>query len=261
MLVDSSVLGEMVTFKELVGPGEKVTAKNLVKHIVCEEDGDQCRLSSGKLRNFSCSECKKKEEEFRNVLMRKLEEEQIENVNFIQWDFKNGRQRESHDMTPKDFVDKLLDDMGLLKSHNYMTTKQFDTMDDLKHSLSKNEVTIWMDYAENFQPPTQREVQTAHFKNNAQISILGAYIYYNRGNGIEEQSIVVLSDDTTHNTSAVFSSYIKLQEWLKEQMPAITKTTIVSDGCGGQFKNKYQFANIAYHENDFGHDCHWIFRY
>ena len=250
----------MDTFKELVEPGKRVTMRNLLHNIICDEDGDNCRLSSRKQSNFSCDDCEQKQQKFKEVLLNKLQEEELDIVQYIQWDFDDGRQRETRELEANKFVDKFIEDMNLYKAHQYMTDKQFDTMEDLKHNLPKHQIVMWLDYAENFQPPTQREVQTAHFKNNTQISLLGAYCYYNTGDSIQEQGLVVISDDTTHNTTSVFASYIKLQEWLKDQMPTIRKTTIVSDGCAGQFKNRFQFANLSFHEEDFGHEAQWIFR-
>ena len=116
-------------------------------------------------------------------------------------------------------------------------------------------------FLENFSPKNQNKVQTAHFKNQPQISLLGAAIHYNPdGEEIKKQSLLILSDDTTHNSSAVFASYTELQKWLGEKMPNLKKTTIVSDGCGGQFKNKYEMTVIAYHDEYFGCEGEWAFR-
>ena len=147
LLVESTELGELSTFKELVKPQEQVRMRNLVHNIVCDEDGDHCRLSSRKHKRFSCTDCKEKERIFREVLLKKFHDEGIESVNFIQWDFNYGRQREAHEMDIKPFVDKFLEDMNLYKSHNYMTNKQFNKFENLKTQLPKGEAVIWMDYA------------------------------------------------------------------------------------------------------------------
>ena len=107
--------------------------------------------------------------------------------------------------------------------------------------------------------------------------MLGAAIHYNPdGEGIKKQSILILSDDTTHNSGSVLASYTELQKWLGDQMPNLKKTTVVSDGCGGklglnpcsypiefilgQFKNKYEMTVIAYHDEYFGCEGEWAFR-
>ena len=37
------------------------------------------------------------------------------------------------------------------------------------------------------------------------------------------------------------------------------KNFYFSDGCAGQYKNRYNFSNISYHEKDFGVKCEWHF--
>ena len=74
--------------------------------------------------------------------------------------------------------------------------------------------------------------------------MLGASIHFNlEGKEIKRQSLLVLSDDTTHDSVAVFASYMQLQKWLRDQMPALKRTTVVSDGCGGRIS--YQHIQLA----------------
>ena len=37
------------------------------------------------------------------------------------------------------------------------------------------------------------------------------------------------------------------------------KVHYFSDGCAGQYKNRYNFTNLCYHEEDFGLACEWNF--
>ena len=92
--------------------------------------------------------------------------------------------------------------------------------------------------------------------------MLGASIHFNPdGKEIKRQSLLVLSDNTTHDSVAVFASYMQLQKWLRDQMPALKRTTVVSDGCGGrisyqhiQFLSTFQ-ANLKI---DFNYQLLWI---
>ena len=147
MLVESTELGELSTFKDFVKPGEKVNIRNLVHNIVCDEDGVSCRLSSKKHRAFNCADCKTKEEAFKEAMLGKYHTEGIQVVKPVQWDFRNQRQRETLEMPVEEFVDVFLEELNLYKSHSHMTTKQFDKFDDLKMNLPKGEAVVWMDYA------------------------------------------------------------------------------------------------------------------
>ena len=37
------------------------------------------------------------------------------------------------------------------------------------------------------------------------------------------------------------------------------KILYFTDGCGAQYKNKYNFVNVCLHEHDFGVPCEWLF--
>ena len=67
--------------------------------------------------------------------------------------------------------------------------------------------------------------------------MLTVYILMRKGAGeIEEESLVVLSDESHHGTASVYTCYQKLQSWLKQEYPnqQWTHTYLVTDGCGGE---------------------------
>ena len=84
-------------------------------------------------------------------------------------------------------------------------------------------------------------------------------LYCNEDNEIKDQSFVVLSDITKHDTASVYSCYRKIQAWNQNQVPTLQKTSLITDGCAAQFKNCKQFANTVMHEEDFGHPADWFF--
>jgi hypothetical protein len=51
----------------------------------------------------------------------------------------------------------------------------------------------------------------------------------------------------------------KLIPHLKESQPNLKKIHYFTDGCVGQYKNKYNFKNLCYLNEDFGLDCEWNF--
>ena len=71
------------------------------------------------------------------------------------------------------------------------------------------------------------------------ISMLGYYMLYNKDGEVEKgKSFVVLSDDLTHKTESVYASYMKIDDWIKQNIPERKHITFVSDGSAAQFKNK-----------------------
>ena len=42
-------------------------------------------------------------------------------------------------------------------------------------------------------------------------------------------------------------------------IPELSKIYYFSDGCAGQYKNRYNFLNLYYHKMDFDVECEWHF--
>ena len=46
---------------------------------------------------------------------------------------------------------------------------------------------------------------------------------------------------------------------LKDGIPIIQRITYFSDGCAGQYKNRFNLSNLCHHERDFGIPAEWHF--
>ena len=130
----------------------------------------------------------------------------------------------------------------------------------MRKNVPPHPAVVFLDYSENYKIVHQDEVQTAYYRDK-QVSMLGAYAYYNTGDGegIKEKGMVVLSDCLNHKTEAVYTGYRHVQSTLKECDPDLMKTTLVTDGCAAQFKNCKQLANMCHHQEDFDNDAEWVF--
>jgi hypothetical protein len=47
--------------------------------------------------------------------------------------------------------------------------------------------------------------------------------------------------------------------YIKENVPGITKVEYFTDGCKAQYKNCKSFLNLCYHLEDFGINAEWSF--
>ena len=65
-----------------------------------------------------------------------------------------------------------------------------------------------------------------------------------------------ISDHLQHSTASVYEFQKQL---IKDKLPNVQKIHYSSDGCSGQYKNKYNFSNLCSHKNDFGIDAEWNF--
>ena len=57
----------------------------------------------------------------------------------------------------------------------------------------------------------------------------------------------------------VYTFIMKLMTYVKFRCPQLKKVHYFSDGCAGQYQNKYNFTNLCYHEDGFGVACEWHF--
>lgn len=116
-----------------------------------------------------------------------------------------------------------------------------------------------LDFAENFSFVIQESSQSSYFKNK-EATVHPVVIYYREGGELKHKSYVIVSDHLQHSTAAVHLFLSKIIQLLKEDLPfKLKKIYYFSDGCAGQYKNKYNAANIWAHFKDFGVEAEWHF--
>jgi hypothetical protein len=69
----------------------------------------------------------------------------------------------------------------------------------------------------------------------------------------------MISDSGKHATATVFAFQKTILPYLQTTLPNLAKVHYFSDGCAGQYKNRYNFINICNHKRDFNLDCEWNF--
>ena len=81
-------------------------------------------------------------------------------------------------------------------------------------------------------------------------------LYWKDGNELKHKSFCGLSDEVKHNTVAVhtFLQYLLPEIQL---IPGLQKVHYFSDGAASQCKNRFNFANIYSHFENFGIECEW----
>jgi hypothetical protein len=72
-------------------------------------------------------------------------------------------------------------------------------------------------------------------------------------------SFVVISESNTHDTVAVHLFQRLLLKFLAEKVSTPKHIVYFSDGCAAQYKNRKNFINLCYHEEDFGVTAEWHF--
>lgn len=77
--------------------------------------------------------------------------------------------------------------------------------------------------------------------------------------GGEEKSFALVSDCTSHSKEEVYTNFKYILNSLKADFPHLSMVKVFSDGCGSQFKKKFNLSNLLFAEDDFGVSLEWHF--
>ena len=97
--------------------------------------------------------------------------------------------------------------------------------------------------------------------DNSQCTVHPFVVYFKNclSSETEHNTYCFLSPCTKHNTTTFYTFLKTLIPTIITNHPKISKIHYFTDGCGGQYKNLYNFSNICNHEKDFGVTCEWHF--
>ncbi|XP_044597202.1 uncharacterized protein LOC123273796 [Cotesia glomerata] len=127
-------------------------------------------------------------------------------------------------------------------------------------NLEVGQVLVVADFSENYSFLLQNSVQGAYW-NNSQATIHPFACYYRsideNVDNIVPLNLIIISDNLTHNTTAVYSFQEVLTSFLKNKIPDISKIIYFSDGAASQYKNRYNLLNLLHHEEDFQIPAEW----
>ncbi|KYN01836.1 hypothetical protein ALC62_07308 [Cyphomyrmex costatus] len=226
------------------------TYKDCIENIVCSEPGAGCFLDECKL----CPGV----EPLTTRLMELFDKADIEEVEFKLWQTVDRSTLRTQKMATDEFLDEFSRCLSALKPHHFIAKQQATYISARKESLRRGDVLVQMDFSENYAFIVQDAAQSFHY-NNDQCTV-HPIVYYYRDDQfqLKHKSLVVLSDSVLHDTSAVYL----FQKIVIENIKAtcFVKTVIyITDGAEQYYKNRFQFANLMCHEEDFGLKAEWHF--
>ena len=228
--------------------------KTLMKKCVCNEDltRKDCMLQQ-------CKSCPGKAgiSTFLGTV-EKLNDR--ETIKYHQWTMVDRAEMTEIIDTKEDFIEKLTNKIFNLTRHHIISKIQAKYLQDLKENLQENEVAVIGDFAENYTILIQDEIQSFHW-SNIQIVLHPMFVIYKSEGKINHYSYCMITDYMKHDVNAVYTFQKKLIADLKDEskIPQLEKIHYFSDGCGEQYKNKYNFTNLWHHEDDFKIKCEWNF--
>lgn len=227
------------------------TYKGILAMVMCQPPSTSCHLQN-------CSLCPGFEDI--QLRMEKLFDEHfITQIEYKEWTQTDRCTLRTSICTPDEYVDRLLQQLRQLQTHDFIARTQSDFLKERKENLGIDELVVIADFSENYSFVIQDEVQSYHW-TNTQATIHPFTIYHRSNNDTKSENFVIISDCLTHDTSAVHLFQCRLTSFVKTKFEnRIEKMFYFSDGAASQYKNKYNFANLVYHQRDFGIQGEWHF--
>lgn len=221
-----------------------------IRFILCDKPKDTCHV-------LQCKDCPKLEN-FSDLLLGILNQNNIRQVIFSKWQSTDRCTLRQECLPTEDFVEELCEKLKELISHDFISKAQSKFISNKKENLQEDEVLLQCDFAENYAYVLQDAAQGFHY-NNDQCTVFTVLFYYRFGGQLEHQSIILLSDSTTHDAAAVYIMQQNVIPIIRQICPKFKKIIYATDGAKQHFKNRYQMSNLMNHKDDFDAEAEWHF--
>ena len=225
---------------------------DLISKMVCSVDSKLCMV-------HRCPNCPRVDN-VREYIMTQCEVDDQANeiIHYKQWVTTDRTTLEDCSKPLDAFIDVLTEKLEKLTAHHYIAKSQAAYLSNLKETLNEDEAILILDFAENYSFVVQDAVQSFHWENSQ--ATLHPFVAYFKADGkVQHVSMCVVSDCLQHDTIAVNTFQKHALEKLKEIQPGLKKVYYFSDGAASQYKNFKNFANLVFHETDFGLLAEWHF--
>ena len=222
---------------------------HLLASMACNPGQPRCFLGE-------CEFCPGRDT-IKQTLNQQLEEKGIDIIIYKQWTSTDRCDLITVQNDIDDFCDILCCKLESLGPHDFIAKQQSQFLRSLKNDLEEGQVIVLSDFSENYSFVIQDAAQ-GYYWANPQATIHPCVVYYKEKNKIESVSYVMVSDCLVHDTVAVSYFLNRLISLIKTKLEP-TKIFYFSDGAAAQYKNRKNFANLAYHTEDYDIPAEWHF--
>ena len=167
-------------------------------------------------------------------------------VNYHQWKVSDGKSvKTAMTSTMQSCFDELKKNVNFFLQHTFVKRAQAAAFKAERESVKTNprKVVVQVDFAENYTTKTQDEIQSAYWAYN-QITLFTVCAWEQK----RCHSLVIVSDCLTHDKYAVCCFLDLVVKYLKQQVDHLEEVVIFSDGCAGQFKQKFVLCHLTHME-------------
>ena len=143
-----------------------------------------------------------------------------------------------------DLLSEFIQQLNSLGRHIFTEYSQTCSYHQCMKKTKTNELTVVIDFAENYTCLRQGEAQSAYYSRN-QVTMHPMVITINQADSTIRDSVVVISDDLTHDSCAVSYFFDILLTHVGIHYSDCDTIHVWSDGCGSQYKSKHPFFNLS----------------
>ena len=138
------------------------------------------------------------------------------------------------------FLKGFCSDLPSFVEYDYIKKSQASFIEEKKNNLKDGEFVVCLDYSENYTCQIQDAIQSYHWASKQ--ATRHSYVIDYRKNYKEH-----------HDAASVNLFNAHMIKYLKSLFGPenVEKIYYFSDGAASQYKNKYNFKNLVYHEKDF----------
>ena len=154
--------------------------------------------------------------------------------------------------TVEELITELKEELRPFSEHLFIKDFQAHQLQELRQNLPQGSAMSILDFAENYVCRYQDEVQAAYWTQ--QSATIHPFVTYYRCscNSVVTESIVVVSDNLTHDHNAVHAFQKEVMDHLMSTRHLKLKKYIrFSDCCTNQYRSKGPFADISKAVEDF----------
>ena len=123
-------------------------------------------------------------------------------------------------------------------THTFNIGHQYRTLRSLKEQMSADEVTVHVDFSENYTCLYGAEIQSVHFGGSHRQASLHTGVYYTTKG---TKSFCSISDSTRHDPAGIWAHLQPVLRDIRASDANITTVHFVSDGPTTQYRNKSNF--------------------
>ncbi|XP_063604197.1 LOW QUALITY PROTEIN: uncharacterized protein LOC134779822 [Penaeus indicus] len=228
--------------------------KELTKFLVCDIDNKECMVQH-------CPNCPKSTEIFQHKLYEILENEgyaEDDTIEFQQWTNTDRATMVRQTEYVYNYVDIVETQLQKLTSHSFIAKAQSRYLKSRKADMDSSTALILGDFAENYKFMVQDEVQGFHW-NNCSCTLHPVVVYYKEGSELQHMSFCIITDDLSHDVPTVYEVQRAVLNFIKRKIVHLTSVEYFSDRCSGQYKNRKNFLNLCYQEQDHSLKASWTF--